>query len=433
MELSPNMVGVIGVVLLLVCLAARMWIGFSMGLIGFFGFAYIVGIGPAFKMLATVPFTTLSNYTISVIPMFILMGVVAGNTGISESLYRSANTWMGHVRGGLAMATTVACGAFAAICGHSGAGTITMGKIAIPEMRRYKYSESLSTACVSAGGTLGILIPPSLAFILYAILTEESVGKLFMAGIFPGILLVVLFIIIIGILARINPLLAPAGGKATFREKIVSLKYTWPMVVLFLMVMGGIYGGIFTPTEAGAVGAIGAIIIAAVNRQLTRRNFIDSLKETLLTSGMILTIIMGAFIFMRFLSVSQLPFALSGIVVGLPFDRHVIFVFIIILYIILGMFMDIMPCIILTIPILFPVVIALGFDPIWYGVIMVLVIEMGMITPPIGINVFILSGVTGVPVGTIFRGVWPFVAAELICIAIVTIFPQIALFLPNQM
>jgi len=204
MELSPNVVGVIGVIILLVSLIARMWIGFSMGLIGFLGFAYIVGINPALKVLATVPFTTLSNYTISVIPMFILMGVVAGNTGISETLYRSANTWLGHVRGGLAMATTVACGAFAAICGHSGAGTITMGKIAIPEMRRYKYSESLSTACVSAGGTLGILIPPSLAFILYAILTEESVGKLFMAGIFPGILLVILFIIVIGILARLN-------------------------------------------------------------------------------------------------------------------------------------------------------------------------------------------------------------------------------------
>jgi C4-dicarboxylate transporter DctM subunit len=433
MEISPNMVGVIGIIVLLIFLMLRMWIGFAMALIGFVGFAYIVGINPAFKVLATVPYSTLSNYTISVIPLFILMGVVAGNTGISEALYRSANTWLGQVRGGLAMATTVACGAFAAICGHSGVGTITMGKIAVPEMKRYNYAEPMATACVSAGGTLGILIPPSLAFILYAILTEQSVGKLFMAGIFPGILLVALFVIVIGIQAWINPRIAPAGAKTSFRQKVVSLKYTWPMIALFLLVIGGIYGGIFTPTEAGAIGAIGAIIIAAATRQLTRSNFIDSLKETLMTAGMIVTIIMGAFIFMRFLSVSKLPFTLSEIVVGLPFSRYTIFVLIIILYIILGMFMDIMPCIILTIPILYPVVIALGFDPIWYGVIMVLVIEMGMITPPIGINVFILSGVTGIPIGTIFRGVWPFVGAELVCIALVTLFPQIALFLPDRM
>jgi len=433
MDLSPNIVGVIGIIVLLITLIARMWIGFAMGLIGFLGFAYIVGIGPAFKVLATVPFTTLSNYTISVIPLFILMGVIAGNTGISEALYRAANVWMGQVRGGLAMATCVACAAFAAICGHSGVGTITFGKVAVPEMKRYNYDDSLATACVAAGGSLGFLIPPSLGFILYAILTEESVGKLFIAGIFPGILLTLLFIIIIGIIARINPRLAPPGLKTSFKQKITSLRYTWAMLLLFLLVMGGIYGGVFTPTEAGAIGAIGAIIIALVGRQLTRHNFIESLKETLRTSGMILAIIMGAFIFMRFLTVTKLPFSLSEMVVNLPFDRYIIFIFIIVLYVILGMFMDIMPIIVLTVPILFPVVTALGFDPVWYGVVMILVIEMGLITPPIGMNVFILSGVSGISIGTIFRGVWPFVAAELICIALITTFPQIALYLPNQM
>jgi tripartite ATP-independent transporter DctM subunit len=433
MELSPVIVGAIGVIVLLILILARMWIGFAMGIVGFLGFAYIVGIDPAFTVLARVPFTTLSSYTFSVIPLFIMMGVFAGNTGISADLYRSANAWFGHVRGGLAMGTSVACAAFAAICGHSAVGTLTMGKIAIPEMQKYKYADSLSAACVSAGGTLGILIPPSLPFIIYALLTEQSIGKLFMAGIFPGILLVTLFILIIGILARINPSLAPAGPKTSLRQKITSLKYTWAMLFIFFLVMGGIYAGIFTPTEAGAIGAIGTIIVAIASRRLHRRNTIDSLLQTARISGMLLTIMMGAFIFMRFLTISNLPFALSEIITSMPYNRYVIFGFIILLYIILGMFMDIMPCIILTIPILFPVIVGLGFDPIWYGVIMMVVAEMGMITPPIGLNVFILSRITDIPAGTIFRGVWPFVAAMLICLILLTAFPQIALFLPGQM
>lgn len=404
-----------------------------MAIIGFAGFAYIIGLDPAFKVIATVPYGTVSSYIITVIPLFVLMGVIAGNTGISEDLYTTAHTWLGQFRGGLAMGTMAACAGFAAICGHSGVGTITFGKIVVPVMIKYNYDKSLATACVAAGGSLGILIPPSLGFILYAILTEESVGKLFIAGILPGILLTGLFIFIIGILAWFNPKLGPAGPKTSFKQKIVSIKYTWSMMLLFLLVMGGIYGGIFTPTEAGAIGAFGAIVISAATRKLNYRNFVDSLSETARTSGMVLAIIVGAFIFTKFLTVSKLPFLLSEFVVGLPFDRFVIFAFIIVLYIILGMFMDIMPCIILTIPILFPVVKALGFDPIWYGVIMVLIIEMGLITPPVGMNVFILSGVSDIPVSTIYRGVWPFVAAELICIILITIFPQVALFLPGRM
>jgi len=433
MNLSPETVGVIGLIILLILLFARMWIGFAMGLIGFLGFAYLVGFDPALKVLATLPYSQLSDYNFSVLPLFVLMGVVSANTGISEDLYRSANAWLGQVRGGLAMATTAACALFAAICGTSLAGTVTMGKVAVPEMKKYRYDDSLATACVATGGTLGILIPPSLGFILYAILTEEPVGKLFMAGILPGVLLTALIILIIGVLARINPRLAPPGPKTNFRQKIISIKYTWQMVLLFLLVMGGIYGGIFTPTEAGAIGAFGAFVISAIGRRLTRQNILDSLFETARTTGMIIAIIIGAFIFMRFLAVSELPFTLSEVILGIELNRYAIFAIIVLLYIVLGMFMDIYSAIVLTIPVIFPVILALGFDPIWYGVVFVMLIEMGMITPPIGMNVFVLSGITGTPVGTIFRGVWPFVVAELMCIIILTIFPQIALFLPGMM
>ena len=432
-EINANLVGAIGVVVLLILLFARMWIAFAMILIGFFGFAYLAGFDPALKVLATLPYTVLSNYTLSTLPLFVLMGIVIANTGIGEDLYRTAHTWMGHLRGGLVMATIAACAALAAICGNSMAGTITMGKVAVPEMRKYKYDESMATACVSAGGTLGFLIPPSLGFILYAILTEESVGKLFMAGVVPGVLLTVLMMAIVVIIGRLRPGAMPPGPGTSFKEKIGSLKYTWAMALLFLLVMGGIYGGIFTPTEAGAIGSFGAFVISAIGKRLSLKNFISSLADAIRTTGMVVTIIMGAYIFNRFLAISELPFSLSETVSSLPLNRYAIFAIIILLYIILGMFMDIMPAIVLTVPILVPVVIALGFDTIWYGVIMILVMEMGMITPPIGMNVFILSGVTGSDIGTIFRGVWPFVAVELLCVVILTIFPQIVMFLPNMM
>ena len=427
------MAGVLGLIVLLVLLFARMWIAIAMALIGFLGFIYIGGLDPALMILATVPYRTLSNYTLSTLPLFVLMGIVIANTGIGEDLYHAAHTWMGRLKGGLAMATVLACAALAAICGNSMAGTITMGKVAVPEMRKYKYDESLATACVATGGTLGFLIPPSLGFILYAILTEQSVGKLFMAGVLPGLLLVSLLISVIFIIGKFKPLSMPPGPGTSFKEKIVSIKYTWAMVLLFLLVMGGIYGGIFTPTEAGAIGAFGAIVISAISRRLTLQNLFTSLFEAARTTGMIACIIIGAFIFSKFLCISELPFSLSEFVGGLPFNRYTIFAIIVFLYILLGMFMDVMPAIVLTVPILYPVIISLGFDPIWYGVIMVLVMEMGMITPPIGMNVFILAGVTGSDIGTIFRGVWPFVAAELLCVIIVTIFPQIVMFLPNMM
>ena len=433
MSISPELVGVIGMVTLIIILLSGMWIGFAMGFIGFVGFAYLGGVEPAFKVLATVPYSVLSDYTFPVIPLFILMGIVVSNSRIGEDVYRAGYTWLGQFSGGLAVATSVACAAFAAICGTSTAGTVTIGKVAVPEMKKYNYDDSLSTACVAAGGTLGILIPPSIGFVLYALLTEESVGKLFMAGILPGILLTALFILSIVATAWRNPRTAPPGPRTSFKQKRASLRYCWATLCLFLLVLGGIYGGIFTPTEAGAIGAFGAIVIGTATRRINCQNFLNSLWETAQHTGMIVAVIIGAFIFMRFLAISKLPFAMAEIIRGLDLPRYAIFAVIIFIYIILGMFLDIFAAIILTVPIIFPTILALGFDPLWYGVIMVIMIEMGLITPPVGLNVFVLSGVTGIPVGTIFRGVWPFVVSMLVGVIILTIFPEIALFLPNIM
>ena len=331
------------------------------------------------------------------------------------------------------MATILACAGFAAISGSSTAGAVTMGKVALPEMKKYQYDDSMSTAAVASGGTLGILIPPSLGFMMYGILTEQPISVLFMAGILPGILLTLLFVLVIMLITAIRPPAGPAGPRSSFREKMVSLKNVWPMVILFLLVIGGIYAGIFTATEAGAVGAFGAIVITFAMRRLNGKNFRDAVLETATTTAMVLFLMVGAFIFMKFLAVSKLPFMLANLITGFEVNRYITFAVIIIIYIILGMFLDIYSAITLTIPIIYPVIIALNFDPIWYGVIMVLVMEMGLITPPVGLNVFALGGVTDVPMGTIFKGVWWFVGSILLLVVILTVFPVVATFIPDMM
>jgi C4-dicarboxylate transporter DctM subunit len=431
--MSPVTVGLIGLALLVLLLFSRTWIAFAMAFVGFVGFAYLGGIDAALGVLATVPYGTVANYTVAVVPLFILMGSIASNTGISGDLYETGYKWMGHLPGGLAVGTIAACAGFAAICGSSMATAATMGKVALPEMKKYRYSPSLATGCVAAGATLGIMIPPSLAFILYGILTEESVGLLFMAGILPGILLAALFVITILILTKNNPEIGPPGPRRSTREKIASLKNTWAMVLLFLCVMGGIYVGVFTPSEAGAIGAFGAIIITAAGRRLTLRNFFSSLLETGQITAMIMFLFVGAMIFMRFLAITKLPFALAESVRSLPLPPYAIFSVIVLVYILLGMFLDVVSAVALTIPIIFPTVVALGFDPIWFGVIVTLVQEMGLITPPVGMNVFVLAGATEVPIGIMFRGVLPFVLAMLVGIVLLSVFPQIALFIPNMM
>jgi tripartite ATP-independent transporter DctM subunit len=411
----------------------RMWVGAAMMVVGFFGYILLAGPEKAFAILATVPYNTLHGYTLTAVPMFVLMGNIISVSGIGTDLYYTAYKWLGQLRGGLAMGTVAACAVFAAICGFSGAEILSIGKVALPEMKKYHYSDSLRTASVACAGTLGILIPPSIGFLTYAIITENSVGMLFMAGILPGILLAGLFMITIQIITFINPRAAPAGPKTTFVEKVVSLKRSWAVVALLLLVLGGIYMGIFTPTEAGAVGSVGAIIIIAANRQLSGKKLLEAFWDTTFISALICIIIVGAFVMMRALAISKLPFAMAEAIGGMHVSRYLIFAAIVVLYIILGMFLDIFSAIVLTIPLLYPTVLALGFDPIWFGVMVVILMQMGLVTPPVGMDVFMLSTITEVPMGTIFKGVWPFVAAMLLCIAILLFFPQIALFIPYHM
>jgi C4-dicarboxylate transporter DctM subunit len=361
------------------------------------------------------------------------MGSVVSNTGVAGDLYNTAYTWIGKLRGGLAMATTMACCAFAAICGSSAATAATMARVALPEMKKHNYDMKMAAGSVAAGGTMGILIPPSMGFILYGILCEVSIGKLFMAGIIPGILEAVFYMITIWIMCKWRPHLGPPGESTTIKQKVVSLKGTWAMLVLFVLVMGGIYMGIFTPTEAGAVGAFGSIVISFIGRKLTWPNLRGSVVETAQTTAMIVFMIVGAFMLMRFLAISKLPFFIGDLVAGLPVGRMWIMIAIIVMYIILGCFLDIYAAIILTCPIIFPAVMALNFDVIWFGVIMVRVMEMGLITPPMGMNVFIMASVSDVPIGTIFRGVVPFIIADILHVALLVAVPSLSLFLPNNM
>ncbi|OGO45466.1 MAG: C4-dicarboxylate ABC transporter permease [Chloroflexi bacterium RBG_16_60_22] len=431
--MSPEMIGFIGIVALVVLIFLRLWIGAVMVLIGFVGYGVLAGWNSAFVVAGTEPYSNIAFYPITVIPLFILMGAVVSNTGVSGDLFDTANKWVGKTRGGLAMATVIATAMFSAICGSSAATAATMGRVALPQMKRHNYDDRMATGCVAAGGTMGILIPPSMGFILYGILTETSIGKLFMAGIIPGILEAVFYMITIWIMCKWKPAMGPPGEASTLKQKIFALKGTWAMFVLFILVMGGIYMGVFTPTEAGAIGAFGAILISFVSRRLTWHNMRGSVVETAQTTAMIVFMIVGAFILMRFLAISKLPFFIGELVAGLPVPPMMILVAIIIMYIILGCFLDVFAAIILTIPIIFPAVLAMGFDTIWFGVIMVRIMEIGLITPPFGMNVFIMSTVTDVPIGQIFRGVIPFVIADFAHVALLVAVPWLSLFLPNSM
>ncbi|UCD29021.1 MAG: TRAP transporter large permease [Planctomycetota bacterium] len=429
--MSPELTGLIGIIILVVLIFFRIWIGAAMILVGFLGYAYLSGWEQALIVVGREPLTTIAFYPITAVPLFILMGAVVANTGVSGELYNTAYKWIGHLRGGLAMSTVAACAGFSAICGSSMATAATMARVALPEMKKHNYDDKLATGVVAAGGTMGILIPPSMGFILYGIICEQSIGKLFMAGIIPGILMTVFYSSLIYIMCRFNPRMGPPGPITGFKDKIFALKNTWAMLCLFLLVMGGIYMGIFTPTEAGAIGAFGAIFISFIGRWLTWKNLIGSIIETAQTTAMIVFMIIGAFILMRFLAISNLPLMMGEFVAGLAVNRYLIFLAVILLYIILGCFLDIFAAIILTCPIIFPTILALEFDPIWFGVIMVRLMEIGLVTPPFGMNVFVMASVTDVPIGTIFRGVIPFVITDLVHIALLIFVPAISLFLPS--
>ena len=424
--------GGICVAIMFILLFLRMHIGFVLFVIAFLGMSYMTNITAGYKLIAMTPYNIGTTYVYSVMPLFIFMGLFASMSGIARSLYETSYKWLGHRRGGLAMATVGACAGFAAICGDSMATAVTMGSVALPEMKEYNYHNGLATGCVAAGGSVGILIPPSTAFIIYGLITDQSIGKLFIAGIIPGILLTFLFIITISILCRRNPALGPSGPSVSLIKKVKSLKHTWAATVLFLFVMGGIYKGVFTPTEAGALGSFGVLVIVLATKKFRWTNLYKALNESLGITGMIFLMFIGAIAFTRFFSVTRLPTMLAGFIAGLELPRLIIMICILILYIIFGCVMNVLPVIILTLPVIFPTVMALGYDPIWFGVIMILIAQIGVITPPIGMNVFAISGVAkDVPLGTIFRGIMPFWIAMMVAIAILIAFPQIALFLPN--
>jgi C4-dicarboxylate transporter DctM subunit len=403
-----------------------------MALVGFAGFAVLASPEAALSLLGRDFFDTFSSYPLSVIPMFILMGTFAFASGISQRLYKTAYAWIGHRRGGLTVATVFACAGFGAICGSSAATAATMGKIALPEMKKYHYDDTLAAGTVAAAGTLGILIPPSTVLIVYGLLTEQSIGKLFVAGILPGILLSIFFALTVAFLCWRKPEIGPPGDPTTWKEKFKSLTGIIEALLLFALAIGGLFGGLFSPTQAGAIGAAGALLIGLARRKLSWQAFFEACREALRTSCMVIFIITGAVVFGHFMAISRIPFVLADWLGGLPIHPMAVMGVIVIIYFIGGFFMDAMGLIVVTIPIFFPVVQKLGFDPIWFGIIVVLVGEMGVITPPVGVNVFVIKGIApDIPLNKIFRGILPFLAALIVFTILLMIFPGIATFLPG--
>jgi tripartite ATP-independent transporter DctM subunit len=431
---SPEIIGLIGIVVMIVLLALRMPIGIAMLLVGIVGFATLSGVGPALSVLGTYPYSYSAVYELAVIPLFVLMGNAAAASGMSRDLYAAAYAWVGHWRGGLASATVLACAGFAAVSGSSVASAVTMGKVCLPEMRRYKYDPRLATGTVAAGGTLGILIPPSTAFVVYAILTEESIGRLLLAGFLPGLMLTALFVATIAIWTRLVPDLGPPGPVAARRERLDTLGRAGPIVGIVVATIGGIYVGVFTPEEAAAVGAFLALLYAAWRRTMTWNTLSGTLLDTVKTTAFVFLILIGALVFGPFLALSGLPAKLAGMLVGLEVPRIAILAILVVVYILLGMFLEGFSILVLTLPIVIPIIKALDYDLIWFGVLMVILLEMGLISPPVGINVFVVKGlVPDVPMSRIFIGILPFWIAMGIGVILLIAFPEIALIVPNSM
>nr|MBX2884956.1 TRAP transporter large permease [Granulosicoccus sp.] len=408
--------------------------GMALLVVGFGGIWAIDDSRTAIATMSSEAYSSVTAYGLSIIPLFILMGNMAGAAGYSQRLYEAANAWIGRLRGGLASATVVGCAAFAAVSGSSVATAVTIGKVALPQMKRFGYRDGLATGSVAAGGTLGILIPPSTGFVLYAILTEESIGKLFIAGILPGILLALLFVVVILIMTTINPEEGPPGPATTMRQKFWSTLQALPLIGVIFVSIGGIYMGLFTPVEAAGVGATLVTVLGLATRAIKVRMLPGVLLETVSTTAMLYLIIIGAHVFGPFLALTHIPEVLANGLKELGLGTYGTLLMILLGYIILGMFFDGLAMLVVTLPVVFPIITGLGFDPIWFGVIAVIVIEMGLITPPVGINVFVVKGVAdGVPMATIFRGVLPFWFAMAVCLILLVVFPEIALYLPSQM
>ena len=429
---DPLLVGITAFLVLIFLLAITVPIGVAMMLCGVGGLAMIIGLVPSLSLFGTTVMQSVVTYDLSIIPLFILMGALASRSGLSQELYDAFNAWLGGFRGGLALATVGACGAFAAICGSSVATAATMSKVALPEMKKYRYSDSMATGSVAAGGIIGILIPPSVILVLYGLLTESSIGDLFIAGFLPGILTILVFMIVISIVTRLHPESGPAGEKSTWKQKLNATLKTWAITALFATVIGGIYFGVFTPTEAAGVGAFGALFIAFSRKRLNREMMKETLLETGQTSAMIFTILIGAITLNNLVIFSGLANALADFVSGLDMSPATVMLIILLMYLMMGCFLDALAMILLTVPIFYPIVLDLGYDPIWFGIIVVMVVELGLITPPIGMNVFVIKGmVQSVPLVSIYKGVLPFVIGQVVLIIAVFLIPEIALWLPE--
>lgn len=433
--MNPFEAGVLGIIALILLMAFRMPIAVAMALMGFLGFSYVVSAEAAVRVVAKDFYNIFSSYSLSVIPMFVWMGYLSFYAGIGSKLFAFAYKILGRFPGGLAIATQAACAVFGAVCGSSTATAATIGAIALPEMKKYRYDDALATASVASGGAIGIMIPPSVIFVVYGIATEQSIGRLFLAGVAPGILLTLAYIAAILVVTIRNPAMGPPASPESLREIPFAIGGVLDIFIVFLISLGGLFAGLFTPTEAGAVGAASVILISLVQRRLTWEAFTRSLADTTRTTAMIMFLIAGATIFGRFIAVSRIPFELASWAGGLPLPPFVVLFIIILIYLVIGCFIDALAMILLTVPIFYPVVVGtLGYDPIWFGVMIVMVVAMGVITPPVGMNVYVIKGVAkDVPLEVIFRGIWPFLIAAIICCVILTAFPQIATFLPNML
>ncbi|MGG7567439.1 TRAP transporter large permease [Rhodovulum sp. DZ06] len=427
---------VLGLVLL------RVPIAFAMGLVGIIGLAEQRNMRAALSQTARLTIDAAQDYGLSVVPLFILMGLFVNKGGLSRELYNVSNAFLGHLRGGLAMATIVACGGFSAICGSSLATAATMSKVAMPQMRRYGYTDSLSTASIAAGGTLGILIPPSVILVIYGLLTETSIGKLFIAGVIPGLLGITLYLCAVAWTVTRNPAAGPAGERTDWGGRLRAVRDVWAVLLLFFLVIGGLYGALdfypinltFSPTEAAGMGAMGAFLIALSRGTLNLKSIFEVLRETTNTSASLFSVLIGAWVFSNFVNIAGLPEALLEIVTANAVSPWMVILMILAIYLALGCVFESLSMLLLTVPIFFPLIVSLGFDPVWFGIIVVVAVEISLITPPVGLNVFILKGVVGdVSTGTIFRGVTPFWVVDIIRLALLVAFPAIALLLPNSM
>ncbi len=437
--MNPTVAGLVGIALMILIFMSRMPVAYVMALVGFVGFSSMISMNAGLNLLAKDYYENFSSYGLSTVPLFILMGQLAFNAGISSRLYDTAYKFLGSTRGGLAIASVSACTAFGAVCGSRAATAATMATVGLPEMKRFDYADELAAGSVASGGGLGMIMPPSVVLIVYGVLTEQSIGKLFVAGILPALLVTLLFIIAIVIWCAMAPDQGPRGETFSWKERIKSLWGMLETLLVFALVMGGLFLGWFTPTEAAAIGVCGVLLVTTLRRQLTWDSFVDALYETLKTSCMVLMLVGGAVIFGKFLAVTRIPYNIASWIGGLDLPAIVVLGMVVLVYFIGGCFMDSLALVMLTVPIFFPLVTGLGYDPIWFGIIIVMVTEMGVITPPVGINVYVVYGVArGLPDGgmtleSIFKGIAPFMLAVLIGTIILALFPQIILYLPNLM